>query len=182
MVEPVTLTLLIVSVTVSAIMAISGLLMIIKNGKDITDDLKDWAESVGKRSTVINKVQSLGSFIGVCCLFQDYKKKITCRDRQLITIKDKEGKDKTFKIPASGKYIELELKSGVKIVISVIGDNKYVNNPNVTGFKIYYKQRDHFREFAERALSKFISKENLEELLDSDNENGKHANKYKKVD
>jgi len=175
MVEPITTTIIIiVSIVSGIVMAVSGTIIIIKNGKDITDNIEEFFRSVGRVKLTINKASAYPAYAGVCKFFQDNKKQIKCKEWCLMQLPDSTGKQKSFSIPSAGRYIELEVKSpepkkpNIKIVIHVIGDNKTVDNPNISGFVIYYKKESHLKHFINTALEKYIDKVDRDALVPDD--------------
>lgn len=174
--DPITIVLLVISIASGIAMTISASIIIIKNGKDITDNIEEFFRSIGKKDITINKASAYPAFAGVCKFFAENKKQIKCKKWALTMLPDKDGKQKSFSLPAPGRYIEIELKTTNKVLIHVMADNKASDNPNIGGFVIYYKNHTQLKEFATTALKKFMSDEDLklfteeEELINIPND------------
>ena len=163
--DPVSVIILVIGIVSSIAMTVSATIIIIKNGKDITDNIVEFFRGIGKKNIIINKMTAYPAFAGVCKFFEANRRQIVCNSWVLITLSDATGKPKTFALPAPGRYIEIELQSGNKILIRVISDNKLADNPNISGFVIYYENSSKLQEFANTALKQFLTAEDLQLLI-----------------
>lgn len=175
MVEPISITLIIISAIASIIMATSGTVMIIKN-VNVTD-IKDFIRSIGKTKATYNRISPQGGgtfpgFTAVCKFLVDHKKQMkSCKHwiTESMTVPDASGKTRTltFKLPAPGDGYEFELNSGTKICITSF---TFVPTPNpyINGFNIYGKNQSALDEFVKIALAVHLDKESLQMLLDQE--------------
>ncbi len=186
MLEPFSLTVAIIGLISSSLIIFVLGFTIIKNGKDVTESLVQCMRDRKNKSETIPKLDLNGfissTFISVCSLFDEYKKKINCKEWVLITICDSKGQPKTFNVPKPGKLIELELKDKIYISVLILGAMN-LEGVTINGFKVYYKKDNNFRVFIEglkyisdeeknRILGKTQNEKKTEKFVDNSMENG----------
>jgi hypothetical protein len=177
MVEPITLSVIIIGIVTSALLSLILTVSIIKNGKDITDSVSDWFRKMVYDSVIIYKKKNKNKnknikddcFFALCETFNENCNKINCHQWQLIDLYDQQGKEKSFRVPTSGSYIELELvlknKSKGNVLFYIIGEDGSNKLSRIIGFKIYYRQYAVYEEFMRKTLHKYMSESEINDLL-----------------
>ena len=152
----------IISLVTTVVILIAASLAILKNGKDITENIAQWFRDSRYCHIEIKKDTCMPCFVAICNLFSDYKDNVQCSHWQFITISDTNRKNKTFQVPSVGRLIDVELKNNLKVIIYVSGN--YDKVPTLSGFKIYFERAEDISIFIDLVFSKYLSPEELHHL------------------
>ncbi len=98
---PISIVISIISAITSIVMGITGTIVIIKFGRDISDNVEDFFKSIGKEKVIINKMSSVPAFIGVCQFLNDNRSQIICNKWLLLTLSDAKWNSKNNEITRS---------------------------------------------------------------------------------
>lgn len=179
MIEPISLIATIIGIIASALVIAVMSVTLIKNGSEIVGKIDDFIDRKLNSLITFTKSDSMGQFIGMCIVFNEYQSKIKCTEWKSVTISDSNGQNKIFMLPSPGKSIELELDNGKKIIVKILG------TLDVIGFTIYYKKSKHIIKFIENGFKKVLSKSELQsfiEIIKLNGPNTKHnKNSTKRV-